>query len=50
MSTHFLVIIISIAVGTVIGFYTNSFLKLSSAEKISIIKNWLLYAVSIAEK
>lgn len=50
MSTYFLIIIVSVAAGTVIGFYINSFVKLFNTEKIKIIKNWLLYAVSIAEK
>lgn len=50
MNTTILLIIIAIAAGAVLGFTITKFAKMPTPEKITIIKNWLLYAVAEAEK
>lgn len=49
MNTNILIAIIFLAIGGVGGFYISKFIKAPKSEKIAIIKNWLLYAVALAE-
>jgi hypothetical protein len=49
MNINILIAIIALAAGGVGGFYLAKFVKAPKSEKIEIIKNWLLYAVALAE-
>lgn len=49
MNIYVLIAIIFLAIGGVGGFYIAKFIKAPKSEKISIIKNWLLYAIALAE-
>ena len=46
----FILIALGLAIGFVIGYYIKNFIKLDKANQIEIVKKWLLYAVTSAQK
>ena len=43
-------VIIALTAGLVIGYYIQHFIQLPSKSKMSVVKNWLLYATAQAEQ
>ena len=50
MNEIFFYAVAALAIGLVIGYYINYFVKAPTGSKLEMIKNWLLYATAQAEQ